>query len=134
MNAYLLCVLTVLTFLSCSNDDDSNPAPLTIIGQWELIEQLIDPGDGSGTFNSVNSDKTMEFFSDSSYVSNGPTCTITAQSGQTSGGTYNTADKKIFPDNCTTINGAISYELNGDELILHYICIEPCSQKFSRKD
>ncbi|WP_185956498.1 hypothetical protein [Changchengzhania lutea] len=50
----VLLFVVVLMFVSCSNDDSNPKKDVSLIGSWKLIEQLTDPGDGSGVFTSVN--------------------------------------------------------------------------------
>jgi len=55
--------LLVVGMLSACNKDD-NKSNTSIVGNWKLIEVLEDPGDGSGTFMSVDSEKTITFNSE----------------------------------------------------------------------
>jgi hypothetical protein len=56
----LALAVIILTLISCSKNDDDTSSNL-LIGTWKLTEMLIDPGNGSGTFNSVNSNKNLIF-------------------------------------------------------------------------
>ncbi|MFM1876136.1 MAG: hypothetical protein RL266_1873 [Bacteroidota bacterium] len=121
----------ILTCVSC-NTEEEEPQ---LIGQWHLIEQLADPGDGSGTFQPVVSDKMIEFFEDGSLVSNGSLCTMAAQAGNGSTGTYSTTDSTISVDNCGFAPPyPMTFELQGGFLILNYPCIEPCREKYEQVD
>ncbi len=42
----------MLLIISCSDNDDNET---TIIGTWKLSAELLDPGDGSGTYQTVSS-------------------------------------------------------------------------------
>ena len=109
---------------SCSQDETTQ-----LIGKWKLIERLLDPGDGSGTFQPVNSNKIIEFHSDSTITSNGEICTYGMESDSTTTGTYSLVDFTISSSNCTNL----SFELNGNDLIINYGCIEWCKAKFLKQ-
>ena len=63
--------LVTFIFVSCNNDDDSNLEDASLLGDWKLVGTLIDRGDGSGTFQAVESDKVITFLSDGTFNSNG---------------------------------------------------------------
>ena len=56
----LALAVIILTVISCSKNDDDTSSNL-LKGTWKLTEVLADPGDGSGTFNLVNSNKNLIF-------------------------------------------------------------------------
>lgn len=135
---YSILIFFVLTLLNCSSDDTKpSEENMNLLGKWKLIEQLADPGDGSGTFNPVESDRTIEFFSDGTVTVNGSLCYMSINVEEKTSGTFeiisdDTADTWydgiIIPNNCE-INIYFNLPLNGD-LILSYPCIEGCGQKF----
>jgi hypothetical protein len=125
----LLVSVSALCITSCKKE---NPPELTT--EWKLIEQLMDPGDGSGTFQPVTSDKTIEFFNDGTVTSNGDLCTMSSLSGTGSSGTYDETEMIVTADNCGIATFEIRYELSGDYLILSYPCIEPCREKYEAID
>ena len=107
---YCFSIALIFILLSCSSD---NTKPEThhegLLGKWKLIEQLADPGDGSGTFNPVESDRTIEFFSDGTITVNGSLCYMSTGVETNSSGTYEvtsddtadtTFDGIITTDNC----------------------------------
>ncbi|WP_439583663.1 hypothetical protein [Dyadobacter bucti] len=49
-------LLTFLfTAIFCCKKDEKGPAENTgLVGKWKLVESLVDPGDGSGTFRKVD--------------------------------------------------------------------------------
>ncbi len=105
-----------------------------MIGKWKLTEVLVDPGNGKGIFNKVASDKTLEFFSNGTVVSNGNLCVMDTAAGQQTGGTYSLKEKTIRPDNCQ-LEGTdliIHFRLENDALVLQYSCMEPCFEKYVR--
>jgi hypothetical protein len=123
-----LLALVVLTGIitSCSKNEEEGQ----LLSKWKLIEQLADPGDGSGVFTPVDSDKTIEFLCNDDVVSNGPLCTMSTETGSVGKGKYDASAKIIVPDNCNSPEYQIAYSINDSVLILYYPCIEGCGQKF----
>lgn len=125
---YLIVFVSLgLLCQSCNHNEDPE-----LVNKWHLIAQLADPGDGSGTFQPVESDKTVEFFADGTVSSNGSMCTMTSEVGSGSSGTYNDSTMTIYVDNCNLGTSPIAYELDGSFLILDYPCIEPCREKYEQ--
>jgi len=122
-----LFVFTALTFGSCNQNPE-------LVSKWKLIEQLADPGDGSGVFMPVTSNKTIEFFEDGTISSNGDLCLMSTESGNGSSGTYSETDHVVTPDDCGNYGFSITYELDSTNLILNYPCDEPCREKYESVD
>ncbi|GAA4278767.1 hypothetical protein GCM10022259_34920 [Aquimarina mytili] len=117
---------------SCSDDDDTINISTDIVGKWLLVEQLVDPGDGSGTFQPVDSDFTLEFFNNGTIVStNGSLCDVFTSSNDTSSGTFS-LENTTLNIGCEDDVITIFFEKNEAELILNFICIEACAQKFRK--
>ena len=116
---------------SCSSDDDGNPNT-ELIGTWQLVETLIDPGDGSGTFEPIESDKVIIFGADGTIFSNGNLCDIEASTDNPTSGTYSTANSTFSSPDCNNPGQEFSFERNGNILIIHYPCIEPCQAKYMK--
>jgi len=55
----IFCI--ILTILSCSNEDEKVENVNSIVGTWKLIEIYNDPGDGSGSWNSVENGYSYKF-------------------------------------------------------------------------
>ena len=129
MNNILLLLLVVVAGLtpSCSKTNSN------LIGRWKLVETLADPGDGSGTFRRVSSNKTLEFHSDGKLTSNGEICSISNETGSPSTGRFSLADSTIVGDNCRDLYRKITFEKHGKILILNFPCIEPCRAKFKKE-
>jgi hypothetical protein len=125
----LALAVIILTVISCSKNDDDTSSNL-LKGTWKLTEVLADPGDGSGTFNSVNSNKNLIFSNSGNLSSNGVICDMSIETNVSSTGTYSEVNSTINSTNCP--NNTIKYELNGNTLILIYPCIEPCKAKYTR--
>lgn len=60
----------------------------------------MDPGDGSGTFQAVESEKTITFFNDGMVTSSGDLCSMFIVGGNASSGTYSEVDAIIILDDC----------------------------------
>jgi hypothetical protein len=126
--------------LNCSNDKDVNKSSEIpkLEGPWKLVEQLVDPGDGSGEFAPVTSNKTIEFFQNGTYMVNGSLCTIDADTGPVTTGTYVVGEELndfsfenyLDPENCDFEGYKVHIVLDSSFLILSYPCIEGCAQKF----
>ena len=133
MKLNLLFVLIGLSVLSSSCDKYTCGFSQGIVGEWKLVEELMDPGDGSGTFQPVSSNKKIEFFGNGTFEANGEMCVMANQSSSTNSGTYDSSTETLSPDNCMSTQPlGITYELSADTLILYYPCFEGCAQKYYR--
>ena len=132
MKTISLVLFLTLTFFSCSKKNENKIDP-ELVGEWKLTEMLVDPGDGSGTYHSVNSDKTIEFHSDGAFTSNGEICEMSIESNTPSIGTYSLTDSTINSSNCANSAIKIRFKKIGSTLILYYPCIEPCGAKYVKK-
>jgi hypothetical protein len=131
----LLILLTVFfSFVSCSNSNDNDSGPVELVGTWLLIEQYSDPGDGSGDYTTVNSDKTITFLAGGTIVSNGNLCSMDTNSGEDTSGTFDALENVINPNGCFSSNYSLTYELKQSEnrLYIYYPCIEGCGQNFRK--
>jgi hypothetical protein len=125
----LTLAMFISTVISCSKTEDITSSNL-LKGTWKLTEVLADPGDGSGAFNSVNSNKKLIFSNGENLNSNGVICDMSIETNLSSTGTYSEVNSTINSTNCP--NNTIKYELNGNTLILIYPCIEACKAKYTR--
>ena len=125
-----LILFTCLTgiLFSCNNDNSTTETEL--IGSWKLIEILVDPGDGSGTFYSVKSDKIITFESNGIVTSNGNLCYVEINSDNQTSGTYSISESTFNSPNCNNTDYNFTYEQNGNILIINYPCKEPCKAKY----
>jgi hypothetical protein len=119
-------ILVILSlFTSCKkNKRDS------LTGTWELKEVLMDPGNGSGVFTTVGSDKNLVFHTNGNINSNGIICDMSIESNSSTSGTYSAIDSTIISSTCQNL--IIKYEVSGDTLILIYPCFEACKAKYTR--
>ena len=119
-------ILVILSlFTSCKKKERDS-----LTGTWELKEVLMDPGNGSGVFTAVSSDKNLVFHTNGNVNSNGIICDMSIESNTSTSGTYSAIDSSIISATCQNL--IINYELNGDTLILIYPCFEACKAKYNR--
>ena len=95
---HLISFLAVILLLfGCSSDDvDSS----NIVGKWKLVQVLADPGDGSGTFVNIESNKTITFLSDNTFSSNEYLCSFSSLAPQTTEGAFSADKQEIYPNSC----------------------------------
>ncbi|MCX6191848.1 MAG: lipocalin family protein [Flavobacteriia bacterium] len=110
-------------FTSCKKNKRNS-----LTGTWELKEVLMDPGNGSGVFSAVSSDKNLVFHTNGNVNSNGIICDMSIESNTSTSGTYSEIDSTIISTTCQNL--VIKYEVNGDTLILIYPCFEACKAKY----
>lgn len=126
-------LLTIMLLIVSCNDcnDDSIPVNEQIVGTWQLIEVYNDPGDGSGGFTPVESDRTITFNSDGTLTSNGDLCYMTIDAEATTSATYSESALLL---NCEVEGETLeyTYEISGSALIINYPCIEACQAKYSK--
>lgn len=124
-----ICFLILLGFLfSCNKNDNETTNNSALVGSWKLTAILADPGNGSGIFNPVISNKTIVFDNNGNLSSNGTICDMSTDSNTSSTGNYIEANTSIISSSCQNLT--IKYELSGNTLILNYPCIEPCKAKY----
>ena len=131
MNKVLIVLFSIGVLISCSKSDDNKNSDL--IGKWKLIEVLADPGDGSGTFHSVSSEKIIEFQSNGTITSNGSICDMSIESVSSSSGTYSLSDSTINSSNCSNTPLKIRFRKEGSALTISYPCDEACIAKYLKK-
>jgi hypothetical protein len=102
----------------------------SLIGIWKKTAELSDPGDGSGIFIDVNSDKTIEFKDSSEFVSNYSLCYMEGEKAPTKG-KYSMKNSTIEPNNCSS-GAKYTFDNKNENLIIHYICKEGCAEKYGR--
>ncbi|BAO54745.1 hypothetical protein [Nonlabens marinus] len=129
-----LFVLSIILgfFLSCDETDDVN-RDTELIGTWKLVELYSDPGDGSGRFNRVNSEKVIIFKEDGALTSNGSICEIDNVTTNPTSGTYSITDSTFRSDDCN--NPDYDYEFIKTEgtITVYYPCIEGCAARYRKQ-
>ena len=131
MRSYATFLVLTGMFLAC---EDASIDSDSLVGTWALTEVLADPGDGSGTFQPVESDQTITISDDFSFSANYNLCHF--NSDEVSVGTIDTTAMILNVENCQVNNIAIDYryEVNeSNELIVYLPCIEPCANKFVKE-
>ena len=123
MKKTLVILVLLSLIISCKKKDSGS-----LTGTWELKEVLMDPGNGSGVFNAVSSDKNLVFHTNGNVNSNGLICDMSIESNTSTAGTYSEIDSTIISATCPNL--ILKYEISGDTLILIYPCLEPCKAKY----
>ncbi len=124
----LIGLALFILVIGCSDDPEPEVVPLA--GQWQLKEVLIDPGNGSGEFQEVDSDKIIEFFSNGKVESNGNLCNGGITTSRPSSGIYKVPDSILEIENCQQDVLKTRFRVQDRNLILSYPCIEPCEEKY----
>lgn len=127
MKKVIILLVCLGLLFACNESDDNQENNLQ--SKWKLTEVLADPGDGSGTFQPIESDLTIEFYNDGTLKSNGLLCYMALESSEETSGTYSIVDNTISPDNC---DHSLDFTIDSENsrLIISYPCIEPCGLKF----
>ena len=129
MKRKTILIFIAVVLASCEYKDLRTSVSV-LIGKWKLIETLVDPGDGSGTFTNVSSNKMISFYSDSIFYSNGSMCQMSINSDHSTEGTYSPKQKTITPVGCASSELPIHYEIKDEYLIVYYRCDEGCAEKY----
>lgn len=135
----LLFLAICCLMLSCTKDkvnattSSGSSSSSELIGSWKMIEVLADPGDGSGTFVAVESNKLLTFEANGVVSSNGRICDMSTHTDSPSSGTYSASQLSFNSADCTNADYDYSFELNGNTLIVTYPCIEACKAKFQKQ-
>lgn len=128
MLKYFAGLLVMVLLFSCKKTDTINGNG--IAGNWKLIEVLVDPGNLSGEFEPVQSNKKITFNTFNTFECNGDICDMSLETNSGSSGTYNQADGRILPNDCPSVS--LGFTVTGNTLLISYPCIEPCTAKFVR--
>ena len=133
-----ILILIAVLFFNCSSDDDKSIIEnKELLGKWKGIELLADPGDGSGTFQPVAYNRTIEFFNDGKVIANGTLCFMSSESTPSSG-TFTLisesefSEGEIIPNDCNSDFYKISFKIEDSNLVLWYPCIKGCGEKFEK--
>lgn len=134
---YTITLLTLFSLFSgCEKDKITSTTG--IVGEWKLAEELISGaiifGEPPADFEPVQSDKTISFTATGMFFSNGEMCTMSNQASNPSDGMFYEALLTIEPEGCqfASPTSGITYQLDGDTLIIIYPCYESCVQKYYR--
>lgn len=122
----------IVSLTACQENNHTLPNT-ELIGNWRLVEVLSDPGDGSGVFVTVDSEKTMTFQSDGTLTSNGSLCDLYFTDLIPSSGAYSLIDSTYTTNDCGFADVKYAFEQYGNTLVLSYPCIEACQSKFVKE-
>jgi hypothetical protein len=133
MKKILFLLVAIISVVACNNNDDDQVINNgNVTGQWQLVAILADPGDGSGTFITVDSQKRLTFNDDATLSSNGNICSMNTDTDVATNGTYSEENQTIT-GSCGIAPYPITYEFDTDgNLILNHPCIEACREKYVR--
>lgn len=135
---FKLFLISIMVF-GCETQDKCDDTAVCLPkaeSTWKLVEVLADPGNGMGTFSPVDSNRRLIFYQDGSFLSNGSLCEFSVNNDKVMEGFVNEINGQLeftgcnvnAPDDVSTL----SYEINDDELIIAFLCVEPCQWKFRR--
>ena len=137
MKHIILIVFTLFLFSCTSDDGKPRIENEELLGTWKVIELLEDPGDGSGTFQAVTYNRTVEFFSNGKVTASGTLCFMGTENNPSSGSFIIDSESEftegeIMPNDCNSSPpfNRVSFKIEDSKLILWYPCIEGCGQKF----
>ena len=131
MKKLLFTVFTIGVLNSCSTNNDAQ-INTDLIGNWKLIEVLVDPGDGSGTFFSIESEKIITFESSGVLSSNGNLCNMSGNTNNRTIGVYSVSESTFSASSCSNTDYKYAFEQEDAILIINYPCIEPCQAKYKK--
>lgn len=133
LSTRILLMLFIICILSCGSDDTpSNSEELT--GEWRLIEVLADPGDGSGRFSPVESQRRISILEDGTFSSNGELCDFSIAADGSTQGSVLKDDQGFFLACEAPFTSRVRLSLEDGKLIVTFFCIEPCQHKYERTD
>ena len=124
-NPFIILFLFSLAFVSCNKSDENTDDPP--LSTWKLTAIRQDVGAPS-PFQSVTSNRTIKFFSNGNFLSNGDICELTTSSDLSVFGAYSLQDSTL-----AYCNNDLIYYIIGNELIIEYPCIEACQAKYTKQ-
>ncbi len=136
MKKVIFAGLALLAIIACSKEEEENTIQPNagINGSWKLTSVLSDPGDGSGTFTAVNSNKKLTFTASGKVTSNGNICVMDDASGKPTSGTYSIVDSTITSGDCDSNAVPLFFKVKNQFLDVYYPCIEPCIARYSQEN
>ena len=122
--------ILLLILGGCDTSSNDPLDPESLYGSWELIEVLIDPGDGSGEYNPVDTGETITLKRDGTYESNWDPCASGEVPGNSFEGTFTATSQTRFELDCDGALQPVLGTLEDGLLAISYGCIEPCLYRF----
>lgn len=133
MKKVMFAGLALLAVVACTKDEENAVQPNTgVNGSWKLTAVLADPGDGSGTFTAVSSNKKLTFTASGQVTSNGDLCQMEQGSGNPTSGVYSISDSTIVSNDCDTNARPLIFKVQNEFLDVYYPCIEPCIARYAQ--
>lgn len=127
----ILPILLLVSIISCQDPNNENLDGADLIGKWQLTELLMDPGDGSGVFESTDLDITLEFLSDTELVADGVLCGYEKEDTLIEA-IFDSEEAMISVDcNGYKLEHGV-YLVEGKLVLNNRSCREPCSAKFEK--
>ena len=127
MKNLAILLLALILLSSCEENISEISSGPGIVGTYQLTAQLFDPGDGSGTFEAVKSNNTLQFMENGSVTSNWNMCRATSSFASMTG-TYTETEIQVDGPDC----GSLRYKFELGEVIIILECTEPCMLKYTR--
>ncbi len=132
MKKLLLLLLAAFALSSCQKDQDDRLNLTVLEGTWLLTEVLFDPGDGSGEFRKIDSERQLSLSPGNTYSANYDVCQA-IEEGENFIGTFERIDAQEFLIPCAgSLLNSVQGRLEDGFLILYYPCDEPCAYKFRK--
>jgi hypothetical protein len=132
MKKTLLLLFAAFALLACQNDQDDQLNLTVLEGTWLLTEVLFDPGDGSGEFRKIDSERQMSLAPDNTYTTNYDVCQA-IEEGEKFSGSFERIDAQEFLIPCAgSLLNSVQGRLEDGYLVLYYPCDEPCAYKFRK--
>lgn len=130
---FFIIGLSIACTKSTNTDKSANKDNVSLIGKWILIEQLTDPGDGSGKWSQANSnayiifknDSFFENYKDNLYYNNIPFESIKYSLP---------SDSTITFIDSNGVKYLRYYKINIDTLTIMGGCYEACSSKYIKQE
>lgn len=126
-------MITTSIVVSCAKlkGDKNQTEENSILGSYQLKERLVDPGDGSGVYVAVQSEKKIFFLENGLITSNGSLCVSGDVHGDGDKGVFSITDSVILPQSCPGTE--IHFVWTQNQIELEYVSVETIKEKFIRE-
>jgi len=132
MKKGFLLLLAACVLSACQKDQDDRLTLTVLEGTWLLTEVLFDPGDGSGAFRKVDSERQLSLAPDNTFSANYDVCQA-IEEGEKFSGSFDRIDTHEFLIQCAgSLLNSVQGRLEEGYLVLYYPCDEPCAYKFRK--
>lgn len=138
-----ILALIILSFVFVSCKEDPNPCSgygfectAAVESHWELVEIYSNIGSGPGSFNPIESERTITIFENGDFISKGSMCSLDATNTEIQTGEieHTTTESKMVFSACNGTNETdeLTFTVDGDEMIVEFTCFEGCAHKYKR--